>query len=188
MPPVARAQGAGSLALAGEQRCARERMQRIGNGALWPREHRSCAAREKPRKAGLNIRVRQAPFGAMPACFAEAGRLRTVYFLRRRAARAASARMLSVVACLGVERAPQELLEAGWSAPVSASGKAPFGALPACFAEAGRLRTVYFLRRRAARAASARMLSVVVVGSGMALTSKYTPTLGTLGAAPAPAK
>ena len=46
-------------------------------------------------------------------------------------------------------------------------GHAPFGAMPACFAVAGRLRTVYFLRRRAARAASASMLSVVEVGSGM---------------------
>ena len=42
----------GSLSLAGEQRCARERMQRIGNSVLRTREHRGCAARESPRKAG----------------------------------------------------------------------------------------------------------------------------------------
>ncbi len=108
----------------GEQRCARERMLRIGNGALRTREHRGCATRKKPRKAGLNIRVRQAPCGA----------------------------------------------------------------LPACYAEAGRLRTAYFRRRRTIKPASARMLSVVVVGSGIALTSKYIPTLGTPAVAPVPAK
>ena len=42
----------GSLALAGEQRCARERMLRIGNSVLRTREHRGGATRESPRKAG----------------------------------------------------------------------------------------------------------------------------------------
>ena len=52
--PASGAQG-GRLAVArkGEQRCARERMLRIGNGVLRTREHRGGAARGSPRKAGL---------------------------------------------------------------------------------------------------------------------------------------
>lgn len=79
------------------------------------------------------------------------------------------ASMLSVVACLGVE---SELCE-------SRSRKVGSRLRALRYAEARRLLTIYFLRRRAASAANARMLSVVEVGSGMVRTSKYTPTFGT---------
>ena|GEM_PF-5240037 len=79
------------------------------------------------------------------------------------------ASILSVVACLGVE---SELCE-------SRSRKVGSRLRALRYAEARRLLTIYFLRRRAARAANASMLSVVEVGSGIERTSKYTPTFGT---------